>query len=323
MGSPKVSILIPCYNAEKFLAQTIRSAIDQRWPDKEIIVVDDGSADNSLSIAKSFESEMVKVYSQQNAGACRARNFAFEKSTGDFIQYLDADDLLHPDKIWHQVRSIQPHGSHQLASSRWARFFNEPGEAVFQHLSIYKNYNQPVDMLQDMWTNFEMMQTSVWLVPRQIVEKAGKWDESLSINQDGEFFCRALLVSTGVIFCPESKSFYRSGNMQSISNAKPSEKKAASLLKSYQSCERELTRHTDDPRIFRALANLYYSFIYQYYHLFPKLVAIAKEKVDGWRVPPPGSLGGQNFKRMSRILGFYKTLQLRKFISRSRQPLSA
>ena len=93
MSQPLVSILIPCYNSEKWLAETLESALAQTWQNKEIIVVDDGSSDGSLSIAQKFSSSKVAVISQKNRGASSARNLALGKAQGDFIQYLDADDL--------------------------------------------------------------------------------------------------------------------------------------------------------------------------------------------------------------------------------------
>ena len=74
MHQPLVSILIPCYNAEKWLSETINSALDQTWKNIEIIIVDDGSTDSSLAIAKTFESKNIKVLSQENRGASAARN---------------------------------------------------------------------------------------------------------------------------------------------------------------------------------------------------------------------------------------------------------
>ena len=94
-----VSICIPVFNSEKWLGDTINSALAQTWSNKELIIVDDGSADNSLKIARKFESSIVKVISQNNRGACAARNKALANAQGDFIQWLDADDILAPDKI--------------------------------------------------------------------------------------------------------------------------------------------------------------------------------------------------------------------------------
>src|SRR5712672_266302 len=115
-----VSILIPAYNAEEWIADTIRSAVAQTWPQKEIIVVDDGSTDQTLAVAQQFESDCVKVFTQKNQGAAAARNKAFSLSQGDYIQWLDADDLLAPDKIASQMETLQNcHSKRTLLSAEW------------------------------------------------------------------------------------------------------------------------------------------------------------------------------------------------------------
>ena len=119
-----VSILIPAYNAEKWVADTIRSAINQTWPNTEIIIVDDGSTDNTLAIAKTFESATVKVISQENTGSAEARNRALSYAQGDYIQYLDADDLLSADKIAIQMKKAEGGAdSKVLLSGAMAKFF--------------------------------------------------------------------------------------------------------------------------------------------------------------------------------------------------------
>ena len=87
---PLVSILIPAYNAQKWIADTLRSALDQTWESKEIIVVDDGSTDRTLEVARRFEAQGVRVFAQENQGAAAARNKAFSLSRGEYIQWLDA-----------------------------------------------------------------------------------------------------------------------------------------------------------------------------------------------------------------------------------------
>src|SRR5262245_53234733 len=101
--APRVSILIPAYNAGVWIAESIRSALAQTWENKEIIVVDDGSSDDTLRLARRFESAAVLVVSQANQGAAAARNKAFSLCQGDYIQWLDADDLLETDKIERQM----------------------------------------------------------------------------------------------------------------------------------------------------------------------------------------------------------------------------
>src|SRR6516225_4031905 len=129
---PLVSILIPAYNSQEWLAPTIESALDQTWTRKEIIVVDDGSKDRTLEIAKSFVAKGVKVIEQSNQGAAAARNTAFAASQGDYIQWLDADDLLEPDKIEAQIRAIDAATTPRtLLSGAWGYFIYRTRKARF------------------------------------------------------------------------------------------------------------------------------------------------------------------------------------------------
>src|SRR6476646_10423208 len=129
---PLVSILIPAYNAERWIAQTILSALAQTWPRKEIIVVDDGSRDQTLQAARQFASEDVSVVGQANQGAATARNKAFELCQGDYIQWLDADDLLSPDKVGKQMAAAgESQDKWKLFSSGWGYFMYRPARAKF------------------------------------------------------------------------------------------------------------------------------------------------------------------------------------------------
>src|SRR5262245_6146422 len=98
MKKPLVSILIPAYNAEKLIGYTLQSAVSQTWPRKEVIVIDDGSTDRTAEIARRFASTNVKVVSTLNCGLSAAVNTAYKLCQGDYIQELDADDILSPDK---------------------------------------------------------------------------------------------------------------------------------------------------------------------------------------------------------------------------------
>jgi glycosyltransferase involved in cell wall biosynthesis len=117
-----VSILIPCHNAGAWLAQTLESALAQTWPHTEIVLVDDGSDDNSREIAARFEARGVTVVAQGNLGASAARNAAISESRGDWLQFLDADDLLAPDKIARQMAAAGSVGETHIFASDWSRF---------------------------------------------------------------------------------------------------------------------------------------------------------------------------------------------------------
>lgn len=214
---PLVSILIPAYNAAEWIADTIRSAMAQTWPRIEIIVVDDGSKDETLSIARKFESQSVRVVSQKNQGASAARNNAFSHSRGDYIQWLDADDLLAPDKIAKQMemrsRGLTPR---TVLSSPWAHFMYRPYSAQFIPTSLWCDLDPQEWLFRKMAQNI-FMQTATWLVSRELTEAAGPWDVRLLGDDDGEYFCRVLLASDGVRFVPDAKVYYRAFRFDSLS----------------------------------------------------------------------------------------------------------
>ena len=109
MPEPLVSILVPCYNAERFVSDAIHSALEQTYQPIEVIVLDDGSTDESLDVIKGFaDRDNFRWESGPNRGGNAARNRLLELARGEFVQYLDADDLLLPDKIRKQVAAIQP-----------------------------------------------------------------------------------------------------------------------------------------------------------------------------------------------------------------------
>lgn len=208
----KVSILIPAYNAEKYIAETIKCAIGQTWTDKEIIVVDDGSKDNTFEIAKSFESDIVKVFRQTNKGASAARNFAFAQSTGDMIQYLDADDLLSPNKIENQMKLHLEQGNEK--SIVVCNFLYFTGNIIsglyFPNCRLIStSYAPGFELLIDIFDYSFGTQTSMWLTPRSLIAQSGGWNEKISLNDDGEFFFRIVSQCGKVLYCSNAIVYYR------------------------------------------------------------------------------------------------------------------
>src|SRR5437016_13270877 len=186
MTSALVSILIPCFNAEKYIAEAIESALSQTWERREIIVVDDSSTDESLKIALSFGRQGVKVITQDHLGASAARNRGLREANGDFIQFLDADDLLSIRKVEIRMLRLQREPRGTITSCAWARFRKYPEECVVQPEPIWRNL-LPVEWLVTSWRRGGMMPSHAWLTPREVVEKAGRWDETPCPNDDGEF----------------------------------------------------------------------------------------------------------------------------------------
>jgi glycosyltransferase involved in cell wall biosynthesis len=206
---PVVSILVPAYNSERWIAAALRSAVTQTWKHKEIIIVDDGSTDQTLAIARQFESDSVHVVTQENQGAAAARNKAFSLSRGDYIQWLDADDLLAPDKIEKQMEALGECGNKRtLLSSGWGRFMYRYDQAKFVPTALWCDLTPVEWLMRKMGQNLHM-QTATWLVSRELTEAAGPWNTKLLGDDDGEYFCRILLASEGVRFVPEAKVYYR------------------------------------------------------------------------------------------------------------------
>jgi glycosyltransferase involved in cell wall biosynthesis len=206
---PLVSILIPAYNAESWIAATIESALAQTWANKEIIIVDDGSRDRTVEIARRFVSGNVSVVTQRNQGAAAARNKAFQLCQGDYVQWLDADDLLSPDKIALQMAAAERSlDKRTLLSCGWGSFTYRPWKAKFVPTELWCD-STPLEWMLRKWEQSLHMQTATWLVSRELTENAGPWDTRLMGDDDGEYFCRVLLASRGVRFVPEAKVYYR------------------------------------------------------------------------------------------------------------------
>lgn len=226
---PLVSILIPAYNAEKWLPDTLRSALAQTWERKEIVVVDDGSKDRTLSVARSFESDTVKVFTQMNQGAAATRNHAFKESRGEYVQWLDADDLLDPDKIARQVQTLgDSPNPRTLLSGEWGRFLYRPNHAKFIPSGLWCDLPKVEWLIRKMEEN-AYMQTATWLVSRQLTEAAGPWDSRLLGDDDGEYFCRVLKASEGVRFVSGAKVYYRRPQSESLSFIGASNRKRDAL----------------------------------------------------------------------------------------------
>jgi glycosyltransferase involved in cell wall biosynthesis len=211
-----VSILIPCYNAGKWIAETIQSALAQTWERKEIIIVDDGSGDGSLDIARRYQSKTLSVLSQENQGAAAARNTALAHAQGDYIQWLDADDLLAPDKIERQLTARGGAGdSRVLLTCAWATFYYRTHRATFKPDSLWRDL-EPVEWIITKFRENLYMNPAVWLVSRDLAERAGPWDIRLSLDDDGEYITRVVAASEKVEFVPEAKCYYRKSNPSSL-----------------------------------------------------------------------------------------------------------
>lgn len=314
VDTPLVSVLVTAYNAEPWIADTLASVEAQTYPNIEVIVVDDGSTDGSLDVARSFAS--VTVLHQPNAGACAARNLAFDTSTGDLIQFLDADDLLAPDKIAVQVARLDSQPDGTIASGPWVRFYgDEPPEERPAPLPDWRGYELASDWLVDTWAHGGMFASFAWLTPRALVERAGPWNEALRRNQDGEFFARVLLEAQRIVFCDDAWGFYRSGIEGSVSTRRDV---ADSLFQATELCARHLRQLGDTSRTRRAQAALWERLMFEAY---PQNVTVAREaearaRALGGAGQQPG--GGRFFQMLRDTLGWKPAVRFQTLWYRAR-----
>ena len=286
---PLVSILIPAYNAEPWIAETIQSALSQTWPNKEIIVVDDGSSDRTLSVARQFASKSVSIVTQENQGASTARNKAFELCQGEYIQWLDADDLLSRDKIAKQMDAAeQCQNKRTLLSCGWGYFRYRPSKAKFAPTLLWCDLS-PVEWVLRKWEGNHHMQTATWLVSRELTEAAGAWDLRLMGDDDGEYFCRVLLASRAVRFVSDANVFYRITASSRWSYIGRSSQKMEAHVLGMQLQIGYLRAIEDSERVRAASLNYLQTW---FIHFYPERVALVKQleqlaaTLGGWLEAP-------------------------------------
>lgn len=216
--APPVSIIIPCYNAERFVGDTIESALKQSYPNIEVIVVNDGSTDGSLEVVQSF-GDRIRVYSGPNRGASAARNCGFEMAQGDWIHYLDADDVIHPDKI---AISLQAHTTFPDTSFIWSPLRHVDTEFRLS-LRHSKKDNTTALPLCSYVTNalHAAHAPATALFQRTFLGQVGPWDTNLRRWTDLEYHSRIAALRPSYVALPEALYFYRqhSGPRISAANA--------------------------------------------------------------------------------------------------------
>ena len=322
---PLVSILIPAYNSEEWLAESIQSAVAQTWPRKEIIVVDDGSSDHTAEVARQFASKEVLVVSRENGGAQVARNHAYKLSQGDYIQWLDADDLLAPDKVERQLAALRETDTPRiLLSSPRGWFYYRTERAQFVPNSLWQDLSPVEWLLRKMGENLPL-QTATWLTSRELAEAAGPWDTRLHVDDDGEYFCRVLLVSEGTRFVPKARVFHRFAPSSRVSHIGTSDKKKDAMLVSMKLHVKYLRSLEESERVRRAclayLQTWYGVFYPERTDLVAELQALATE-MGGTLEPPRLSwkyawiqpiLGWKAAKWAERTLPNFKASLLREW----------
>ncbi|MCF4102179.1 glycosyltransferase [Gillisia sp. M10.2A] len=306
---PLVSIVIPVFNSDEYLAETIESAIHQSYPNTEIIIIDDGSTDRSLQIAKGYIKHGVNVKSQPNKGASAARNHGISLAKGSYIQFLDADDLLHPDKITHQIQTIQEYSNLILIGSTWQRF-DENINKAYKKRPYTENETKFFEK-EEWLIDRPYMIPHTWLVSRKLISLAGLWNEKLSFNDDGEFFYRIVAASNGVVIDHRASAYYRSGNLNSLSHKRDRAAMISWLqsVRSYKFIVKQVVGERGNDAVDKSFFELSYNCI----DTFPDLIEICKREM--YNPNKQYYLSDKLVYNLTKIIGLRKAKKVRSIIS--------
>lgn len=303
-----VSVVIPCRNAALTLAATLDSVLAQTHSHLEVLVVDDGSTDGSAECVRARNDPRLRLIEQGPRGACAARNKGLAAATGSLVQFLDADDLLAPDKIAAQVALWQQHGDDMVYACAYGRFATHIGDGTPQPLQA-RARAEPVQWFIDSALTGTMLPPHAWLVPMPLCRRAGLWNESLLQNQDGEYFLRVLSAATRVEYLAETLCHYRCGRPDSISNQHNLAARA-SRLASFDLIAQTLLTQATAARAQKAMAALYMTLAIDCAVDHPELAQQAAAKAFGCARWPPITGRGSAFRTAAALLGWQRTARL-------------
>ncbi len=206
-----ISVVIPAFNSARWIGATLESVRAQKQSDLEVIVIDDGSTDDSvLLVEREFpECRLVRT---PNQGASRARNLGTSLASGEYIQYLDADDLLAEGKLQIQLESLEASGA-DVAYGDWQRLVLRTGEFVPGETIVRRIAGEPeLDLFGGFWCP-----PAAYLFRRGIVDQVGGWNLNLPVVEDARFALDCALHGAQFVYCEGVMAYYRTHESGSLS----------------------------------------------------------------------------------------------------------
>lgn len=246
---PVISVIIPAYNAASTILETIDSVREQTFSDIEIIIINDGSTDQTLELLSTINDSRLKVISYENGGLSVARNRGISHARGEFLAFIDADDLWTPDKLQLQFEALQRHPEAGVAYS-WTHFMDEHGESFHSDKPIFFEGNVYGKLL--VW-NF-IASGSNPLIKKQAIDSVGEFEPSVSGAADWDYWLR-LAAHWPFAVVPKPQIFYRQSSSSMSSKVEFMEQcQLAVLERAFKQAPTEL----------QYLKNQSMAYIYQY-----------------------------------------------------------
>lgn len=221
---PLISVIIPTFNSEKTIADTIDSVLQQTFTDFELIIINDGSTDLTLDVIAKFQDSRIKVLSFENAGGNVSRNRGLKQSVGKYISFLDADDLWTPDKLQSQLKALEKNSDAKVAYS-WTDYINENGDFLVAGTHTTTNG----DVYEKLLVNNFLENGSNPLIYRDALVELDGFDESLAAAQDWDMWLR-LADRYNFVAVPSVQILYRVSSHSLSSNLTRQEKACLQVL---------------------------------------------------------------------------------------------
>ncbi len=200
---PTISVIIPAYNAEKTIQETIESVLNQTFPDFELIIINDGSTDKTLEIISNLSDSRIKVFSFPNSGAQKSRNRGISLATGEYLSFIDADDLWTPEKLELQRKALKNNPEAGVAYS-WTDYIDESGHVLYPGF----HRSPQGDIYPFLLVKNYLENGSNPLINRQALSEIGGFDESLRGGQDWDLYLR-LAARYKFVSVPRVQILYR------------------------------------------------------------------------------------------------------------------
>ena len=200
---PLISVIIPVYNSEKTIQETLKSVLNQTFSDFEIIVINDGSQDSTLDIISSLQDSRIKIFSYPNAGISASRNRGISHASGEFIAFLDHDDLWTPDKLESQLRALQENPQAAVAYS-WVDLIDESSQFIRSYSRLSITGNVQAELLV---SNF-LKTASNPLIRKEALIQVGGFEQSICGPEDWDLFLR-MAAHYHFVAVPRSQVLYR------------------------------------------------------------------------------------------------------------------
>ncbi|MBR3455637.1 MAG: glycosyltransferase family 2 protein [Bacteroidaceae bacterium] len=217
MRIPLVSVIIPLHNAAPYIAECIESVLNQSYTSVETIVVENGSTDASLAIAKRYESDQVHIVVADKANVSSARNLGLSHAKGEYVLFLDADDKLDKLKLEIQMKTMAENEFNPSIVCV-SDFYSFDGSESYAGDDLKHVYRPAIDFLIDLFeSKSSLLNCSCYLVHRTLAEKCEPWNESLIRCEDWVWMSHILSKADTVIFEPSAISYYRMNNSNSLS----------------------------------------------------------------------------------------------------------